>query len=63
MIIYAYSIQLRTGEYKVILTPDYFDSGLDFLKAKLKEEYTRLKGLGYLDSELFDNFVITKNEY
>ena len=62
-IIYAYSVHLKTGEYHLVFTPEYYTSGLELLKSKLPEEYKKLRGLGYLDSELTDNFIITKNEY
>jgi len=62
-IIYAYSVYLRTGEYHLIFTPEYYTSGLELLKFKLQEEYKKLKGLGYLNSELTDNFVSTENKY
>ena len=61
--IYAYSIHLKSGEYHLVFTKEYFNDGLGFLKTKLPEEYKKLRGFGYLDSELYDNFIITKNEY
>ena len=61
--IYAYSVHLRTGEYHLIFTSEYYTSGLELLKSKLPEDYKRLKGLGYLDSELTDNFISTENKY
>lgn len=60
--IYAYSVHLRNGEYHLIFTPEYYKDGLDLLKAKLPEQYRTMRGLGYLDSELYDNFTVTENK-